>query len=188
MIKLIEGFNGRYSVDTNGNVYSMVLHGKGVSTEPQRKLVPTNNGGYLRVALRREKWSDPTEGKYVHRLVAEAFIPNPEGKPEVNHIDGNKRNNNVSNLEWCDRQENITHAWSTGLSTNSMNIGKGMTEYTGTCKKTGATLVKVLSKQGLADMGFDPTNVIRVCNGQRKSYKGMIWTKVKSPELNKQKE
>ena len=62
----------------------------------------TNKGGYKCVSLAGQNYR-------VHRLVAMAFIPNPENKPNINHIDGNKKNNNVDNLEWCTQQENIQH-------------------------------------------------------------------------------
>ena len=80
-------------------------------------LVPSCNGnGYLYVSKQSGR---KTKHYYVHRLVAEAFIENPLNKPEVNHIDGNKRNNIVENLEWCTRGENIIHAYKTGLNTPS---------------------------------------------------------------------
>ena len=79
----------------------------------------TTNRGYRRITLsingKEERWS-------VHRLVAVLFIPNPEQKLEVNHKDGNKQNNDVSNLEWCTRSENERHARDTGLKVSP--IGK----------------------------------------------------------------
>lgn len=87
---------GRYTVDEDGNVFS-VRYG--------RLLKPyMSNSGYYMVTL---------DGKnvYVHRLVAKAFVPNPNCKLCVNHKDGNKLNNNVSNLEWVTYSENLQHAY-----------------------------------------------------------------------------
>ena len=70
------------------------------------------SGGYCRVHISHKG----VQYKFlVHRLVAEAFILNPKHLPEVNHIDGNKQNNSVDNLEWCTRSQNTSHAFKTGL-------------------------------------------------------------------------
>ncbi len=58
----------------------------------------------------------------IHRLVAETFIPNPDNKPEVNHIDGDRHNNKLDNLEWTTKQENMQHAFRTGLCSNQIKI------------------------------------------------------------------
>lgn len=106
-MKDIVGYEGKYSITASGKVYS---HQK----ERFLKAHPNCQVEYLQVGL----WKDNHEIKeYVHRLVAKHFIPNPLGLPEVNHIDGNRTNNAVANLEWVTRQGNAAHAVYTGLCT-----------------------------------------------------------------------
>lgn len=76
---------------------------------------------YFQVSLWKENKS---KNYYVHRLLAETFIPNPENKPEVNHIDGNRQNNALENLEWCTRIENVAHAMKTGLKIYTNKLTK----------------------------------------------------------------
>ncbi len=77
--------------------------------------------GYPTVGIYADNVSKP-KNKSIHRLVAQAFIPNPENKPQVNHIDGNKLNNHVSNLEWVTSKQNMSHAILLGLSSNQRGI------------------------------------------------------------------
>lgn len=81
--------------------------------------------GYLQLSISSDNKS---YSRRIHRLIAETFIPNPENKPQVNHIDGNKLNNHISNLEWVTAKENIRHSWSLGLSKSSENQRKAVIE------------------------------------------------------------
>lgn len=100
--KDIEGFEGHYQVSNLGRVKS----DKYGYWRELKQTINNRGKGYLRVGLFDGKMKTYS----VHRLVAQAFIPNPENKPQVNHIDGNTRNNNVNNLEWCTAMENVSHS------------------------------------------------------------------------------
>jgi len=113
--KDIKGYEGFYQVSNLGQVKRLKTKVKGklnsIRTLPERINKPRMQNGYLSVALQNMNRINIK----LHRLVALHFIPNPENKPEINHIDGNKKNNRVDNLEWCTRKENMIHASKNGL-------------------------------------------------------------------------
>lgn len=110
--KDIPRFEGCYQVSNLGNVRSFLTGHKGFRKEPVLRSLSLTHDGYKRVRLLANGMDVTTR---VHRLVAELFVPNPEGKETVNHIDGNKLNNRADNLEWADRHEQLEHAYKMGL-------------------------------------------------------------------------
>ena len=101
----VKGYEGIYEVDVLGNIYNKSKNVK------LKQCV--DKFGYSKVSLRK---NGKQKQKKVHRAVAESFILNPLNKPQVNHIDGDKSNNCVWNLEWCDNSQNMHHAYELGLA------------------------------------------------------------------------
>lgn len=99
-MKDIKNYEGLYAVTEDGRVWSY---------KSNKFMIPAQNNGYLFVNLYKEH---KLKKAYIHRLVAEAYLPNPDNLPEVNHKDENKANNALSNLEWCTRQYNTNYGTS----------------------------------------------------------------------------
>lgn len=105
----VKGFEGIYEISSEGKVYSINFN-----RFCGRKLRKTwiRPDGYEQIFLNKNK----TKKAYkVHRIVAIAFLPNPNNYKDVNHKNGNKKDNRVENLEWCNRSQNVQHAYDTGL-------------------------------------------------------------------------
>lgn len=104
----IKDFPGYYVTDT-GCVYSRyVTAGHNINGRIKKLKPNQNEDGYYKVKLRKE---GKTYNKFIHRLVAETFVPNPENKPEINHKNGIKTDNRAENLEFCTRSENVKHSY-----------------------------------------------------------------------------
>lgn len=111
--KDIENYKGLYQISNIGRVRSLSRF----QSRTERLLKgEIDNRGYVRVRL---SFKNRTQKFQVHRLVALGFIPNPQNKPQINHINGNKSNNIYTNLEWCTESENMIHAFKTGLQSLS---------------------------------------------------------------------
>lgn len=110
--KPILGYEGYYEACNKGYIRSvdrLVKCKNGVRTNPATILKPSlGQWGYEQVTLRKEGNKKTVR---VHRIIAQTFIPNPDNLPQVNHIDGNKTNNCVDNLEWCDASHNMKHCF-----------------------------------------------------------------------------
>ena len=161
--KDIEGFEGLYQVSNLGNVKSLV-DSNGVSREKIRKPSICSNG-YLQVILYKNK---TIKHFSVHRLVAIAFIPNPNNLPCVNHIDECKTNNVASNLEWCTHKENINYG------SRNERASKAISKKVGAFKN-GELVLTFPSTREAGRQGFCQFSVSACCRGERNSHKGYEW-------------
>jgi len=165
--KEVKGYEGLYQISDKGNIYSITKN---------RLMKPGKCGnGYLKVVLCKSKHDH--KNMMIHRLVAEAFLPNPEGKRTVNHKDGNKLNNSVSNLEWNTYSENLKHAYANNLNYWNEKKGHPKRPVLMIDKETGKTMRRFESI-GEAVRHFGDNNqshIIDVCRGRVKQYKGFFW-------------
>ena len=165
VFKDIENYEGLYKVTNQGRVYSLIS---------KKFLKPQSDKGYLRVHLYK---NNKQKNYKVHRLVANAFIPNPMNLPEVNHINEVKSDNRVSNLEWCSASYNCRYGARTARMMQHPNW-KATREKCGTPKKAVLQFTKdgkfvaeyPSTIEAARQTSINQGNISNCCNG-RKSYK-----------------
>jgi len=173
----IKGYEGRYQVSNMGRVKSLertVIDEAGRKRHLKERILKpkTERNGYLRVNLCNG--SGKKKDFFIHRLVCEAFHKNPKNKPCVNHIDENKTNNSVSNLEWCTIAENINYG------TRNARVGKAIAKANskpvGQYTRDGE-LVKVWqsTREVQRQLGFDQGTISKVARGKLKTAYGYVW-------------
>ncbi len=173
--KDIPGYEGRYCASNLGNVKSLdwFYYSKGAGKIPYKinhygKLLKQSISpyGYYYVGLHI---NSKQYGNLIHRLIALAFIPNPKNKPQINHIDGNKANNHVNNLEWCTQSENMQHSYKIGL--NRMD-----NDYNNNSKLNSFQVRVIRKAEGLKQ--YELAKIFNVTNSSiSQIINNKIWTK-----------
>lgn len=153
----IEGYFDSYQVSNRGRVKN-----KKRKNILKPKISPD---GYLRVGLSKDGHQ---KFYYIHRLVAQTFIPNPDNKPQVNHINRNKQDNHLWNLEWCTARENQVHRF----KYNSNNDNK---KYGTLIKCVTTNKIYYSIAEAAEDTGACYSSITKCCKGDRKTAGGYEW-------------
>lgn len=171
--KEIEGYNGLYKISNYGNIKSIARKG----TKEHLMIQSKNHQGYLQVKLTKNGIS---KTKKVHRLVAQAFIPNPNNLPQIDHIDDNKENNYASNLQWITNEDNMAKSWKTGARSIEKTYKRGK-------EHSNAKIINQYDLQGNyiktwycindveRELGFDNRNICACCRHKKKTAYGFKW-------------
>ena len=161
----IRGYEN-YKISRTGQVYSNYI-------KRNRKLCINKNTGYLQVSVMKNRKMKTMQ---VHRIVAEHYIPNPENKPQINHINGIKTDNRVENLEWVTDSENKLHCYESGLKDRNV-ISKPIYQLE---KYTDEIIRKFESANEASRItGINQGNISNCCLGRCKSTGGYSWKFVK---------
>lgn len=162
--KKIKGavLNEKYEISNTGKVRNSET-GKILKSRPDKE-------GYLIITISVDKVRRTVK---IHRLVAEAFIPNPENKPQVNHKDGKHDNNCVSNLEWCTSSENHLHAYRTLGRKAHRSESSGRAKRKVMCVETG--IIYTSATEAAKSVNGKQGALSTVCRGERNIYKGLHW-------------
>ena len=169
--KDIKGYEGKYKVSNLGNVKSLNYN----RTCKERILkYGINTDGYLFVGLSK---NGIHKNFLIHRLTAQAFIENPDNLPQVNHIDEDKSNNCVENLEWCTAEYNNNYGTHNEriMFTRIVNNGKTAPKKIDQYSLDGKFIKTWNSGTELSKCGFHQGSICQCCNGLRKTSKGYIW-------------
>jgi hypothetical protein len=160
--KEIEEANNKYLISNDGEVISL-MRGKN-----PRKVGFNPYTGYMQIGLVID---GKVRTRLLHKLVAKAFIPNPNNYPRVNHINRDKTDNRVENLEWCSQQENIHHYYNSDADDKPRQM-KPVCVY----DKNGNFLAEYPSiNQAKHFNNGWPSNIKRCCDGEVKQHKGHIY-------------
>ena len=172
----IEGYEGLYQISNLGNVKSLNYNKTG-----KEKILKNgkDRGGYLQVNL----WKNGNGKNYlIHRLVAEAFLPNSDNKPEIDHINTNKTDNRICNLRWCTHKENSNNSLTIDkMSKNAHFKNKFGIEHPNSKPIIQFTLDgKLVRKWDSAmdahrELGINRNCICQCCKGKYKTANGYIW-------------